>query len=548
MTSSNLDDLTTSFETASASINGVSFKGKSLKLDTQEDAKSVVESIERCKTLEFLNLEGNTLGVQASQAIAKSLETHPEFKRALWKDMFTGRMKTEIPRALEYLGSSLVTAGARLIELDLSDNAFGPIGVEGLASLLRSSSCFGLEELRLNNNGLGITGGKLLATALLDCYNSSKNEGKPLALKVFVAGRNRLENDGAIALAEVFKAIGTLEEIVMPQNGIYHAGISALSDAFTYNKNLTLLNLNDNTVGYEGVKAFVKALPTLQNLKSINFGDCLLKTKGAMMLAKGLQEGHNKLEEVILGYNEIKKEGGLALALALYDKTNLKTLMLNGNQFGNSGRKELELKMKEIGKYVALSDLDENESEASESEEDKIENENAEDVSQVDTEKQLIQKITAISIGDSKEVDINTFMKNPTAENFVNLGINRTEIILAEVERDGDAYLETITPILMKISSLCKNNKEEIAKASLECTVKLYKRLFEWAVQKDQLSLVNNFLLVHLGLIKSEDKKFKVTWNLEGCLFAIETVLKGEFVPEITRLIFKTFLERKVQE
>lgn len=63
-------------------------------------AKVVVEAIVSCSNLEFLNLEGNTLGVDASKVIAKALEKHPEFKRALWKDMFTGRMKTEIPKAL----------------------------------------------------------------------------------------------------------------------------------------------------------------------------------------------------------------------------------------------------------------------------------------------------------------------------------------------------------------------------------------------------------------------------------------------------------------
>lgn len=99
----------------------------------------------------------------------------------------------------------MTVAGARLTEIDLSDNAFGPIGVQGLAALLRSSSCYNLQELRLNNNGLGITGGKLLASALMDCYNNSKTLGTPLALKVFIAGRNRLENDGAKALAEVFR-------------------------------------------------------------------------------------------------------------------------------------------------------------------------------------------------------------------------------------------------------------------------------------------------------------------------------------------------------
>lgn len=52
-------------------------------------------------------------------------------------------------------------AGARLVELDLSDNAFGPIGMEGLATLLRSPSCYTLQELLLNNNGLGIAGAKV---------------------------------------------------------------------------------------------------------------------------------------------------------------------------------------------------------------------------------------------------------------------------------------------------------------------------------------------------------------------------------------------------
>lgn len=52
-------------------------------------------------------------------------------------------------------------AGAGLVVLDLSDNAFGPNGIVGLVALLKSASCYTLQELRLNNNGLGITGGKV---------------------------------------------------------------------------------------------------------------------------------------------------------------------------------------------------------------------------------------------------------------------------------------------------------------------------------------------------------------------------------------------------
>jgi len=52
-----------------------------------------------------------------------------------------------------------MSARACLVELDLSDNAFGPNGMNGLVDFLKSSSCYTLQELRLNNNGLGVTGG-----------------------------------------------------------------------------------------------------------------------------------------------------------------------------------------------------------------------------------------------------------------------------------------------------------------------------------------------------------------------------------------------------
>ena len=43
---------------------------------------------------------------------------------------------------------------------------------------------------------------------------------------------------------KVFKLMGSLEEVVMPQNGIYHEGLTALADAFSNNPNLRILNHN----------------------------------------------------------------------------------------------------------------------------------------------------------------------------------------------------------------------------------------------------------------------------------------------------------------
>ncbi len=45
----------------------------------------------------------------------------------------------------------------------------------------------------------------MLAKCLLECHKNSVVAGSPLALKVFVSGRGRLENEGSTALAEAFK-------------------------------------------------------------------------------------------------------------------------------------------------------------------------------------------------------------------------------------------------------------------------------------------------------------------------------------------------------
>ena len=104
----------------------------------------MADKIAAFKAMKELTFSGNTVGIKAAEALGKALEGHPEFERAHWKDMFTGRMKTEIPPALTHLGAGIMAAGAKLVELDLSDNAFGPIGMEGLKELLKSPSCFTL--------------------------------------------------------------------------------------------------------------------------------------------------------------------------------------------------------------------------------------------------------------------------------------------------------------------------------------------------------------------------------------------------------------------
>ncbi len=358
----------------------LSFDGQGLKLNSADDAKDVVAKIKAQKNMTTLTFSGNTVGIPAAEVIGKALESHPEFKNAHWKDMFTGRMKTEIPPALKHLSNGIMAANAQLVELDLSDNAFGPIGMEGIMDLLRSPSCFTLKELKLNNTGCGVTGGKLLAKCLMDCYNASKGK---LALRVFVLGRSRQENEGGKALAEVFKKMGSLEEVVMPQNGIYHEGISALSDAFASNPNLRILNMNDNTFTEKGARALADALPKMQKLQVLNLGDCLLKTEGARLIAYAIKAGHVDLEVLNMDSNEIRLAGGFAIVDAIANKNKLKEVNLDTNQFGSSGCERIMKKLEDAGKKSVLKEIEDDEEPDSDEDENDGEEEEEEEEGEV---------------------------------------------------------------------------------------------------------------------------------------------------------------------
>lgn len=312
----------------------ISFLDQQNKWNTEEDVEEAESQIKTADCMEVLELRGNSLGIEAGERLAKALETHPELKSALWSDLFTGRLKTEIPPVLRSLCDSMISCGVRLVELDLSDNAFGPIGAEGIEKFLESSSAYSLQVLKLNNNGLG-SGGKTIARALKRCCENAKADGQRFALKSFVAGRNRLEVPGAVALAEAFQAIGTLEEVVMPQNGITAKGIEALAVSFKNNLSLKVINLSDNSFTRVGAQAMAKVLPSLRCIETLHFGDCLCRNLGVLALIGSLNpEAHTRLKEVNLSGNELGVDVVEKVASTMREGFRLDALILHTNNLG----------------------------------------------------------------------------------------------------------------------------------------------------------------------------------------------------------------------
>ncbi|XP_016346435.1 ran GTPase-activating protein 1b isoform X1 [Sinocyclocheilus anshuiensis] len=521
----------------------LSYKGQGLKLDNAESVKEMVQEIEQCQGLQSLRLEGNTLGVEAAQAIAKSLVAKRELEQCHWSDMFTGRLRSEIPPALISLGNALMASGARLTHLDLSDNAFGPDGVKGIESLLKSSACYTLRELRLNNCGMGIGGGMVLASALTECHKQSSAAGSPLRLKVFIAGRNRLENDGATALAKAFKLLGSLEEVHMPQNGINHPGITALATAIKHNPNLQVLNLNDNTFTKRGSIAMAEAVRHLQCLKVINFGDCLVRSEGAIAIAGALREGLPFLRELNLSFGEICEAAAVVVAKAVQGKADLEKLDLNGNCFGEDGCEALRDMMESMNMEDLLGSLSDDEGEPEEDDDDDEEEEDDEEEREDEEDAEENGVNGTKDVIEEKEVphcssELTSFLISPSAEKLISLGAKRIQLIEQQVDV-SDA--SKVSEVFLKISSVYKD-EPEVKQAIFESTDALLRKAFS-SSHSQSYSFISS-LMVNLGLLKSEDKKIKRVTPLPGHLLALEHAAAREFFPADQADVLETFVSQ----
>ena len=315
-----------------------SLKGQALKLDTAADLDKHIEPLRSSTDVEEVHVEGNTIGVEASEALAKILETKQSLKIANLADIFTGRKLHEIPPALDALLKALLKC-PNLHTINLNDNAFGLNTVEPLRPFLSQHTP--LQHLYLNNNGLGPQAGTLVAEALAhlaEKKSAARKEGKEVPdLETVICGRNRLETGSMAAWVKAYQANNKVKTVKMVQNGIRQEGVALLlQHGLSACSQLETVDLQDNTFTSLAAKTLANVAPTWAELRELAVGDCLLSARGGSLLGDALATGGNKKLEVLrLQYNEIDSKGLKALADAAAGSglPRLRRIELNGNKF-----------------------------------------------------------------------------------------------------------------------------------------------------------------------------------------------------------------------
>ncbi|KAK5117727.1 hypothetical protein LTR62_005151 [Meristemomyces frigidus] len=313
-----------------------SIRGQALKLNTAEDIEKHVGELRTNTDIEEIHLEGNTIGVEAAAALGDILATKRKLKTANLADIFTGRLLSEIPKALSSLLQALLKC-PELHTINLNDNAFGLNTVEPLRPFL--SQHIPLQHLFLNNNGLGPAAGTLVAESLAQlAENKAKasKDGKEVPdLETVVCGRNRLENGSMAAWVKACTANSRVRTVKMVQNGIRQEGIAALiQHGLSKCEELRVLDLQDNTFTSLAAKTLSNTISSWPHLIDLGVGDCLLGARGGLALGKALSRGENKKIEVLrLQFNEVDAKGVKAICDSASALPRLRRVELNGNKF-----------------------------------------------------------------------------------------------------------------------------------------------------------------------------------------------------------------------
>eukprot|EP00736_Rhodelphis_marinus_P010974 Rmarinus@m.13095 len=215
-----------------------------------------------------------------------------------------------------------------LSSLWLAKNDIGDACVEILASVVEHLP---LEELCLEDNGVGDTGCEALAKALRNIFS----------LKVLLLGENSFSTRGARALASVLPNWhNSLLEFSLEGVPLDGPCFSEIARALTGCTRLTHLAITESRCTPQAYTDLAAALRLMKRLQSLVLDDCALSDAGLLVVAPALASCR-RLKTISLNRNNIGKGsiGSLAASLAICSL--LEVVRLNENMIEAEGAAEL---------------------------------------------------------------------------------------------------------------------------------------------------------------------------------------------------------------
>ncbi|XP_037389787.1 NACHT, LRR and PYD domains-containing protein 12-like [Pygocentrus nattereri] len=267
---------------------------------------------DQCSALAYVLLTSDDV---LNEFDLKMYNTSPEGYRRLLPVVRTSRRAilagvNLTNESCETLASVLQSSNSHLIELDLSSNSLGDLGVKLLCAGLSDPHCK-LEKLNLSHNELEDIGVKLLC----ECLMSPQCKLQTLGL----AGTSFSERSCEL-MASVFESVNShLEQLDLGCNNMKDSGVKLLSAALkSLHCKLEKLGLDKCDLTHESCEALTAVLQSSNScLRDLDLSYNKLGDSGMKWLCDGLTHPNCKLEKLDLSYNNLGHSGVKLLCVGL---------------------------------------------------------------------------------------------------------------------------------------------------------------------------------------------------------------------------------------
>lgn len=151
--------------------------------------------------------------------------------------------------------------------LDLESNPIQDTGLKHLCTALVDSEVRRLETLQLWNTGITCTGMQFISFYLM----KEKFSHESIALRSLNIGKNRIGDEGLMALKPVLARNKSLERLGLASTRLSAVGVVTLAEIIAENKHLVRIDMRDNGVNAAGLIALSQALRHNTTMLKINF-------------------------------------------------------------------------------------------------------------------------------------------------------------------------------------------------------------------------------------------------------------------------------------
>ena len=266
----------------------------------QDDGEDFIFAIRGCHNLHTLSLSSNNIGskyvTKLFQAIQnfchlKELDLSHNCIREVYLDDLhccNNLIKLDLScNKMVLCSSPNIIRGITIQQLNLSDNELNQC-IDQLNQLL--VKCSNLHCLNLSGN--------CLSTGVADLVDVLKCS---MTLRDLKLGNNKLESEGASAVASIIRHNFNLEVVDLSNNKITANETDVFSEAFRGCTNLLSINFSNNPVSSEGMSCLLDSFRCCTKLCSLNLKNTGLDQNGATVL-DNFQCGIN-LQELDLSFN-----------------------------------------------------------------------------------------------------------------------------------------------------------------------------------------------------------------------------------------------------